>query len=181
MVRSLLSARFSFQPSSAVKPPETVTLVPKSSPSSLLHCWIGGASSGAAVKDKSSSKSPPVRIRCRSNFSCLRPPFGAEILFVAIGDLDTGKVDLSGKEWTYQDLKGNTGANPPVSQTLIWYKVSFLATEGKGPLALDLASMGKGQAWVNGQGIGRYWSTYVSPSTGCNSSSSCELRLQRSL
>ncbi|KAL6125743.1 hypothetical protein ACLB2K_073797 [Fragaria x ananassa] len=78
MVRSLLSARFSSQPSSAVKPPETVTLVPKASPSSLLHCWIGGGSSGAAVRDKSSSKTPPVRIRCRSNFSFLRPPFGRQ-------------------------------------------------------------------------------------------------------
>ncbi|KAL6213299.1 hypothetical protein ACLB2K_012746 [Fragaria x ananassa] len=75
MVRSLLSARFSSRPSSAVKPPTTVTLVPKASPSSLLHCRIGGASSGAAVRDKSSSKTPPVRIRCRSNFSFLRPPF----------------------------------------------------------------------------------------------------------
>ncbi|KAL6208903.1 hypothetical protein ACLB2K_019846 [Fragaria x ananassa] len=75
MVRSLLSARFSSRPSSAVKPPETVTLVPKASPSSLLHCWIGGASSGAAVRDKSSSKTPPVRIWCRSNFSFLRSPF----------------------------------------------------------------------------------------------------------
>ncbi|KAL6124971.1 hypothetical protein ACLB2K_077479 [Fragaria x ananassa] len=63
MVRNLLSARFSSRPSSAVKPPETVTLVPKASPSSLLHCWIGGASSGVAVRDKSSSKTPPVRIR----------------------------------------------------------------------------------------------------------------------
>ncbi|KAL6125726.1 hypothetical protein ACLB2K_073780 [Fragaria x ananassa] len=57
--------KFSSRPSSVVKPPETVTLVPKASPSSLLHCWIGGASSGAAVRDKSSSKTPPVRIRCR--------------------------------------------------------------------------------------------------------------------
>ncbi|KAL6139047.1 hypothetical protein ACLB2K_064324 [Fragaria x ananassa] len=75
MVRSLLSARFSSRPSSAVKPPETVTLVPKASPSSLLHCWIGGASSSAAVRDKSSSKTPPVQIRCRSNFSFLISPF----------------------------------------------------------------------------------------------------------
>ncbi|KAL6214600.1 hypothetical protein ACLB2K_014032 [Fragaria x ananassa] len=66
MVRSLLSAGFSSRPSSAVKPPETVTIVPKASPSSLLHCWIGGASSGAAVRDKSSSKTPPVWI-CSQN------------------------------------------------------------------------------------------------------------------
>ncbi|KAL6124739.1 hypothetical protein ACLB2K_077249 [Fragaria x ananassa] len=83
MVRSLLSARFSSRPSSAVKPPETVTLVPKASPSSLLHCWIGGASSGTAVRDKSSSKTPPVRIRCRSNFSFLRPPFGDFYIWIS--------------------------------------------------------------------------------------------------
>ncbi|KAL6227235.1 hypothetical protein ACLB2K_001194 [Fragaria x ananassa] len=78
MVRSLLSATFSSRPSFAVKPPETATVVPKASPSSLLHCWIGGASSGAAVRDKSSSKTPPVRIRCRSNFSFLRSPFDGQ-------------------------------------------------------------------------------------------------------
>ncbi|KAL6138986.1 hypothetical protein ACLB2K_064264 [Fragaria x ananassa] len=83
MGRSLLSARFSSRPSSAVKPPETVTFVPKASPSSLLHCWIGGASSSAAVRDKSSSKTPPVRIRCRSNFSFLRPPFGEFYIWIS--------------------------------------------------------------------------------------------------
>ncbi|XP_062013258.1 beta-galactosidase 8-like [Rosa rugosa] len=118
---------------------------------------------------------------------------GAGIFFVVIADLEAGKVDLSDEEWTYQvGVEGEylgldnislansslwtTGATPPVNQTLIWYKVSFLAPEGKGPLALDLASMGKGQAWINGQSIGRYWSTYLSPSTGCNSSGVCDYR-----
>ncbi|GAY34390.1 hypothetical protein CUMW_011160, partial [Citrus unshiu] len=74
------------------------------------------------------------------------------------------------------------GSTLPVNKSLIWYKASFnrmimcqiamaqttfLAPEGKGPLALNLASMGKGQAWVNGQSIGRYWSAYLAPSTGC--------------
>ncbi|KAL6124923.1 hypothetical protein ACLB2K_077431 [Fragaria x ananassa] len=83
MVRSILSAGFSSRPSSAVKPPETVTLVPKASPSSLLHCWIGSASSGAAVRNKSSSKTPSVRIRCRSNFSFLRSPFGEFYIWIS--------------------------------------------------------------------------------------------------
>ncbi|GFZ03116.1 beta-galactosidase 8 [Actinidia rufa] len=34
--------------------------------------------------------------------------------------------------------------------------------------------MGKGQAWVNGQSIGRYWPAYLSPSTGC--SEMCDYR-----
>lgn len=54
------------------------------------------------------------------------------------------------------------------------FQVSFLAPEGNGPIVLDLASMGKGQAWVNGQGIGRYWSQYLSPTTGCNET--CDYR-----
>ncbi|KAF6163216.1 hypothetical protein GIB67_025080 [Kingdonia uniflora] len=44
---------------------------------------------------------------------------------------------------------------------------TFIAPEGKGPVALNLGSMGKGQAWVNGKGIGRYWQSYLAPSTGC--------------
>nr|KYP61873.1 Beta-galactosidase 3 [Cajanus cajan] len=42
-------------------------------------------------------------------------------------------------------------------QTLVWYKTTFDAPEGDEPVALDLSSMGKGEAWVNGQSIGRYW------------------------
>lgn len=30
---------------------------------------------------------------------------------------------------------------------------------GNDPLALNLSSMGKGEAWVDGQSIGRYWSS----------------------
>lgn len=43
----------------------------------------------------------------------------------------------------------------------------FVPPEGKGPLALNLSGMGKGQAWVNGQSIGRYWPAYLSPAKGC--------------
>ena len=37
----------------------------------------------------------------------------------------------------------------------------FDAPEGDEPLGLDLRSMGKGQAWINGQSIGRYWMAYA--------------------
>ncbi|GKA40713.1 beta-galactosidase 3-like protein [Tanacetum coccineum] len=35
---------------------------------------------------------------------------------------------------------------------------TFNAPMGGDPLPLDLSSMGKGQVWINGQSIGRYWS-----------------------
>ncbi|ESQ27378.1 hypothetical protein EUTSA_v10018129mg [Eutrema salsugineum] len=46
------------------------------------------------------------------------------------------------------------------SQPLTWYKASFDTPEGKDPVALNLGSMGKGEAWVNGQSIGRYWVSF---------------------
>ncbi|KAM7263776.1 hypothetical protein ACFE04_001459 [Oxalis oulophora] len=109
---------------------------------------------------------------------------GAGLFSVALIDLNSSKSDLSSAEWTYQvGLEGEylglyevslansslwtQGTSLPINKTLIWYKVSFLPPEGKGPLALNLSSMGKGQVWVNGQSIGRYWSAYLSPSTGC--------------
>lgn len=33
----------------------------------------------------------------------------------------------------------------------------FDAPIGDEPLALDMSSMGKGQVWINGQSLGRYW------------------------
>lgn len=48
----------------------------------------------------------------------------------------------------------------------------FDAPNGEDPVALYLGSMGKGQAWVNGHSIGRYWSL-VAPVDGCQS---CDYR-----
>ncbi|XP_015576407.2 beta-galactosidase 16 [Ricinus communis] len=43
---------------------------------------------------------------------------------------------------------------------LTWYKTLFDAPLEDAPVALNLGSMGKGEAWVNGQSIGRYWPSY---------------------
>ncbi|KAF9603998.1 hypothetical protein IFM89_039352, partial [Coptis chinensis] len=40
---------------------------------------------------------------------------------------------------------------------------TFDAPQGDDPVVLNLASMGKGEAWINGQSIGRYWSSFYSP------------------
>ncbi|XP_010921989.1 beta-galactosidase 8 isoform X1 [Elaeis guineensis] len=112
---------------------------------------------------------------------------GAGIYLVTLDAVE----DLSVREWTYQvgtegeylGLDNVNHANSsvwssgnllPTNQSLIWYKTSFTPPEGNGPLALNLSSMGKGQAWVNGQSIGRYWPAYLSPSTGC--SEGCDYR-----
>ncbi|KAI7730684.1 hypothetical protein M8C21_023048 [Ambrosia artemisiifolia] len=89
-------------------------------------------------------------------------------------------VDLSSQRWTYQiGLKGeslglNTGGSSlwvsgsPKSQPLTWYKTNFDAPAGDNPIAIDFTGMGKGEAWVNGQSIGRYWPSYIAPTGGCS-------------
>lgn len=42
----------------------------------------------------------------------------------------------------------------------------FSSPDGTDPVSINLGSMGKGQAWVNGHHIGRYWSV-VAPKDGC--------------
>lgn len=51
-------------------------------------------------------------------------------------------------------------------QPLAWHKAYFDAPEGDEPLALDMGSMGKGEVWVNGESLGRYWTQ--SAAGNCN-------------
>ncbi|KAG2612450.1 beta-galactosidase 9-like [Panicum virgatum] len=99
---------------------------------------------------------------------------------VTLSGLNEGKRDLSGQKWTYQiGLHGESlgiysaaGSSSVAwggaagSQPLTWHKAYFDAPAGGAPVALDLGSMGKGQAWVNGRHVGRYWS-YRATGGGC--------------
>lgn len=42
----------------------------------------------------------------------------------------------------------------------------FVAPGGTSPFVIDFTGMGKGQAWVNGQSIGRYWPSNVANPNG---------------
>ncbi|KAL8158433.1 beta-galactosidase 9 [Apium graveolens] len=100
-----------------------------------------------------------------------------------------GDIDLTESSWTYQvGLKGEflklytrekaesvrwTKLTPVATPSIFsWYKTYFDAPGGTDPVVLNLGSMGKGQAWVNGHHIGRYWNL-VSPKGGCRS---CDYR-----
>ncbi|PWA66358.1 D-galactoside/L-rhamnose binding SUEL lectin domain-containing protein [Artemisia annua] len=74
---------------------------------------------------------------------------------VTLDGLDHGRVDLSRAQWSYK-VELNGEANQ-VQQPLKWYKAYFDAPAGNEPLALDLKHMVRGQVWINGQSIGRYW------------------------
>ncbi|PIN15803.1 Beta-galactosidase [Handroanthus impetiginosus] len=106
---------------------------------------------------------------------------------VALRGLNKGKWDLSWAKWTYQvGLKGeaiNLVSPSSVSsvdwakgsliaqkqQPLAWHKAYFDTPDGDEPLALDMSSMGKGELWVNGQSLGRYWTVYAAGNCdGCS-------------
>ncbi|KAL2521087.1 Beta-galactosidase 3 [Forsythia ovata] len=103
---------------------------------------------------------------------------------VLLDGLDQGKRDLTREKWSYKvGMKGeamNLVSPNGVSsvewvqgslvtqnqQPLIWYKAYFDAPDGDEPLALDMRTMGKGQVWINGQSIGRYWLAYANGNCG---------------
>lgn len=45
----------------------------------------------------------------------------------------------------------------------MYMQTTFDSPEGDQPIALNLGSMGKGEVWINGQSIGRYWVSFKTP------------------
>ncbi|XP_022966894.1 beta-galactosidase-like [Cucurbita maxima] len=103
---------------------------------------------------------------------------------VTLKGLQEGTRDMSGYKWSYKvglrgelmNLHSVRGSNSVrwakgkwlvEKEPLTWYKTTFTTPGGNEPLALDLSTMGKGQIWVNGRSIGRYFSGYIAHS-GCN-------------
>ncbi|KAL5858052.1 hypothetical protein ACOSQ3_005510 [Xanthoceras sorbifolium] len=78
---------------------------------------------------------------------------------------DNDMVGLVGEKlqtYTEKDLGNANWSTVDVSTTqpLTWYKTVFDAPVGDDPIALELGTMGKGEAWVNGQSIGRFWVSF---------------------
>ncbi|XP_015581880.2 beta-galactosidase 13-like [Ricinus communis] len=98
---------------------------------------------------------------------------------VTILGLNTGTLDLSSNGWghevgltgerdkryseegaqkvSWQDVPNGEG--PPIT----WYKSYFDEPEGNNPVVVRMTGMKKGMVWINGQSIGRYWMSYLSP------------------
>ncbi|CAL9084073.1 unnamed protein product, partial [Musa textilis] len=91
--------------------------------------------------------------------------------------LNTGTLDLSHNGWGHRvglvgeklgifNEKGVNNVNWTQAQNdtpITWYKRYFDAPSGNDPVALDLTSLSKGMVWINGESIGRYWVSHLSP------------------
>ncbi|OIW02452.1 hypothetical protein TanjilG_05045 [Lupinus angustifolius] len=74
-----------------------------------------------------------------------------------LGEILQIYTDIGSKKVQWKSL----GSSP---KPLTWYQATFDAPKGNSPVALNLGSMGKGEAWINGQSIGRYWVSFHTPS-----------------
>ncbi|KAI4297762.1 hypothetical protein L6164_037630 [Bauhinia variegata] len=100
-------------------------------------------------------------------------PKSITILSLNTGTLDLTlngwghKVAINGEDHKIYNEKGLKNVNwKPVNgpgPALTWYKTKFATPEGDGPVAIRMAGMGKGLIWVNGENIGRYWMTFLTP------------------
>ncbi|KAG8368086.1 hypothetical protein BUALT_Bualt15G0008700 [Buddleja alternifolia] len=76
-------------------------------------------------------------------------------------------VGVAGEKMQLYTEEGSNKAKwAPLNGTpgpVTWYKTYFDAPEGNNPIALNMTGMSKGMVWVNGQSIGRYWVSYLSP------------------
>lgn len=147
-----------------------ISLIPGMNDIALLSVMVGLPNSGAHYERKS-----------------------AGIRTVTLQGFKDGTRDLSQALWTYQiglfgemstiysdigfisvNWTSSSTPNPP----LTWYKAVIGAPDGDEPVTLDLSSMGKGQAWINGEHIGRYWISFLAPPGDC---STCDYRGNYSL
>ncbi|GLT62865.1 hypothetical protein SLA2020_354680 [Shorea laevis] len=91
------------------------------------------------------------------------------------------KVGLHGFEKMYyhSDSQGSVSKwasdSVPVNRMMTWYKTTFKAPAGTDPVVVDLLGLGKGEAWVNGNSIGRYWPSYIADQSAC-SNEVCDYR-----
>ena len=98
------------------------------------------------------------------------------------------KLNLTNNEWAYKVGVFSEGNGPkshqaelgkwrngalPIGAPLTLYSGSFEPPNGTDPVVVDLNGMGKGEAWVNGNSIGRYWPAFKAEG---NCSSTCDYR-----
>ncbi|XP_070056012.1 beta-galactosidase 16 isoform X3 [Nicotiana tomentosiformis] len=167
---------------------QSVTLSVKSL-GHVLHAFVNGAHAGSAhgqFRNTSFTLESTISLnKGTNNISLLSATVGLPdsgsflehralgVQSVIIQDSDEAK-NITNYSWGYQvgllgeklqiySSEGSKSANWSSlgsSQPLTWYKSAFDAPEGDDPVALNLGSMGKGEAWVNGQSIGRYWVSF---------------------
>ncbi|GMI73372.1 beta-galactosidase 13 [Hibiscus trionum] len=158
-----------------------------------IHAYVNGKCIGTAHGSKVEKDfvfQKPVELKEGSNRIALLgflvglPDSGANMhrryagpRSITILGLNTGTLDITLNGWSHQvgldgekkqiyTEKGSEKVKwteSGLSERVTWFKGYFDAPEGDHPLAVKLIGMSKGMVWINGQSIGRYWMSFLSP------------------
>ncbi|KAJ0041462.1 hypothetical protein Pint_27447 [Pistacia integerrima] len=120
---------------------------------SILSVMVGLPDSGAFLERRFAGLRE-VKIQCTEKdlYNFTNYTWGYQVGLLGEKLQIYNNQNLGNAEWSKFNLSSK--------QPLTWYKTVFDAPMGSDPIALDLSKMGKGEAWVNGQSIGRYWVSF---------------------
>ncbi|KAH9757100.1 Beta-galactosidase 16 [Citrus sinensis] len=117
----------------------------------ILHAFVNGEYTGSAHGSHDN-----VSFTLRNTVHLRQGTNDGALLSVTVGLPDSGAFlerKVAGVHRVRVQDKSFTNCS--------WgYQTTFRAPAGNDPIALNLQSMGKGEAWVNGQSIGRYWVSF---------------------
>ncbi|RDX96237.1 Beta-galactosidase 15, partial [Mucuna pruriens] len=131
---------------------------------SLLSGTVGLANYGAFFDNVKVGVYGPVEIVSQSGGTEITKNISENVWIYKIGI--HGEND---KRYSRKSTKGWLTNGLPTNTIFLWYKTTFKTPAGTDPVVVDLKGLGKGQAWVNGKSIGRYWPNYVASGDGCSS------------
>ncbi|XP_020086187.1 beta-galactosidase 7-like isoform X1 [Ananas comosus] len=120
---------------------------------SLLSVMVGSPDSGAYLERRFAGlRSVSIRQRAAASQNLNNHQWAYQVGLV--GEKEQIYSDKGSENAEWRSIKNST--NKP----LMWYKTTFDAPHGDDPVALNLSSMGKGEVWINGESIGRYWVSF---------------------
>ncbi|KAL2653172.1 hypothetical protein R1flu_021300 [Riccia fluitans] len=141
---------------------QRITLRPGLNTLDILSVTSGFPASGAFLEKMHGGVTGSVRLRDDENKMTDLTNYQWIIQVGLRGEyLNLESPDSASAAWS-----GPT-AHPPTNHSLVWYKTVLDAPAGEGPALLDLGSMKKGAAWINGHHLGRYWPQILNPAEGC--------------
>ncbi|RZB91759.1 beta-galactosidase 15-like [Glycine soja] len=129
---------------------------------SLLSGTVGLPNYGAHFSNVSVGVCGPVQLVTLQN--------NTEVVKDITNNTWNYKVGLHGEIVKLYCPENNKGWNTnglPTNRVFVWYKTLFKSPKGTDPVVVDLKGLKKGQAWVNGNNIGRYWTRYLADDNGC--------------
>ncbi|KAL8125303.1 hypothetical protein AgCh_012839 [Apium graveolens] len=121
-----------------------------------LHAYVNGVFVGSAHGSRTRTPSLLTQIQLNTGINKI------SLLSVMVG-LKVGLLGEKLQVYTSQGWSKVKWNKYNSSKQLTWYKTTFDAPGGSEPVTLNLGSMGKGEAWINAQSIGRYWVSFHTP------------------